>query len=50
MSDAAVLTAPITFERQPDAYAHWNLNIDGHTASLSMNVSPHAPSNSAGIW
>ena len=39
MSDAAVLTAPITFERQPDAYAHWNLKIDGHAASLSMNVS-----------
>ncbi len=40
MSDAAVPTAPITFERQPDAYAHWILKIDGEAASLSMNVSP----------
>ncbi len=40
MSDAAVPTAPITFERQPDAYAHWNLKVDGDAASLSMNVSP----------
>ncbi|MDG1785033.1 MAG: hypothetical protein P8H61_03885, partial [Ilumatobacter sp.] len=40
MSNAAVPTEPITFERQPDAYAHWNLKIDGDTAVLSMNVSP----------
>jgi benzoyl-CoA-dihydrodiol lyase len=40
MSDAAASTAPITFERQPDAYAHWHLKIDGNAASLSMNVSP----------
>ncbi len=28
----------ITFERHPDAYAHWNLKVDSTTARLSMNV------------
>ena len=40
MSDTAVPTPPITFERQPDAYLHWNLKVDGDAALLSMNVLP----------
>lgn len=31
-------TAHITFERHPDSYSHWTLEIDGECARLSMDV------------
>lgn len=32
--------APITFERHPDSYVHWNLKVESEVARLSMNVDP----------
>jgi hypothetical protein len=32
--------APITFERHPDSYVHWNLKVESSVARLSMNVDP----------
>ena len=34
----ATAAEPITFERSPDSYAHWNLKIDSDIARLSMSV------------
>ncbi|MFT7646231.1 MAG: benzoyl-CoA-dihydrodiol lyase [Candidatus Poriferisodalaceae bacterium] len=33
----------ITFERHPDAYKHWKLDIDGTIATLTMAVDPASP-------
>jgi benzoyl-CoA-dihydrodiol lyase len=30
--------APITYDRTPDAYAHWRMKIEGDVATLSMDV------------
>ncbi|WP_423193313.1 2,3-epoxybenzoyl-CoA dihydrolase [Cupriavidus sp. H18C2] len=30
--------APVTFERHPDHYRHWQLTFDGPVATLAMNV------------
>jgi len=30
--------APVTFERHPDQYRHWQLTFDGPVATLAMNV------------
>ena len=32
----------ITFDRNPDSYKHWELEIDGINATLSLNVSENA--------
>jgi benzoyl-CoA-dihydrodiol lyase len=31
---------PYTFERDPNAYRHWQLSIDGRIATVAMNVDP----------
>ncbi|MGH9385865.1 MAG: enoyl-CoA hydratase-related protein [Vicinamibacterales bacterium] len=31
-------TASVTFETSPDQYQHWKLTIDGHVATLGMDV------------
>jgi benzoyl-CoA-dihydrodiol lyase len=33
---------PITFERHPDSYRHWRLNVEPPLARLTMNVDPDA--------
>lgn len=42
-NDASDTTAHelITFERNPDTYAHWNLKVEGNHARLSMSVAPN---------
>ena len=35
-------TPAITFERDPTAYRHWELSIDGPVATLAMRVTPDA--------
>jgi len=30
--------APITYDRTPDAYAHWRMKVEGEVATLSMDV------------
>lgn len=39
-TDTATLApaAPVTFERHPDQYRHWQLTFDGPIATLAMNV------------
>ena len=32
------LSAPVEFERTPEAYQHWRLSFDGPVATLSMDV------------
>jgi benzoyl-CoA-dihydrodiol lyase len=32
------MTDPITFERHPDSYVHWQLKVDADVARLSMSV------------
>ncbi len=34
---------PITFERRPDRYVHWNLTVEGSVARLVMNVQEDRP-------
>ncbi|GAB3135816.1 2,3-epoxybenzoyl-CoA dihydrolase [Amycolatopsis stemonae] len=31
-------TTPVTFDRRPDEYRHWRLNVDGEVAWLEMDV------------
>jgi benzoyl-CoA-dihydrodiol lyase len=31
-------SGPITFDTQPDRYAHWRLSVEGNIATLAMNV------------
>jgi len=40
MSDLALTasSAPVTFERHPGQYRHWQLTFDGPVATLAMNV------------
>ena len=33
---------PIFFDTHPDSYQHWNLSVDGDTATLSMDVNEDA--------
>ena len=39
---AAESAAPVTFDRHPESYRHWQLSIDGETATLAMNVDEDA--------
>ncbi|GAA7757671.1 MULTISPECIES: 2,3-epoxybenzoyl-CoA dihydrolase [Cupriavidus] len=40
MSDTAPIasSAPVTFERDPEQYRHWQLTFEGSVATLAMNV------------
>ncbi|ABF08108.1 2,3-epoxybenzoyl-CoA dihydrolase [Cupriavidus metallidurans] len=40
MSDTAPIasSAPVTFERDPEQYRHWQLTFEGPVATLAMNV------------
>lgn len=38
MSTDTAPLAPVTFERHPDQYRHWQLTFDGPVATLAMNV------------
>ena len=33
---------PIFFDTHPDSYQHWNLSVEGDTATLSMDVNEDA--------
>ena len=43
MANPDVQTDPtrttVRYDRQPEHYAHWKLGVDGHVATLSMDVS-----------
>jgi benzoyl-CoA-dihydrodiol lyase len=41
--ETTVKPDPVTFERDPGAYAHWRLSIDGDVATLVMAVAEDKP-------